>query len=85
MIHPVPERPRRTPQERAVLSAHIREVEGLLVKRQAAVDSRAVELAAQVRCGALTNEEASQLFDEWMTKRGVALLQRKDHVTKHFR
>jgi hypothetical protein len=84
MIHPVSERPRRTPQERAALNAHIREVEELLVKRQVSLDSRATELVAQVKCGALSKEEASELFDEWMAKKSIALLQRRNHVAKHF-
>ncbi len=85
-VRAVPERlqPRRTPEERAALNAHIREVEGVLAKRQAAVDSRAAELKAQMSCGALSKEEASELFNEWMAKRRIALLQRRDHIAKHF-
>ena len=78
------ERPCRAPQEKAILNAHIREAEAFFTKRQGAIDTRAAELSAQVNCGALTKEEASQLFDEWMTKRGVALLQRRDHVARRF-
>jgi len=85
-VRAVPERlqPRRTPEERAALNAHIREVEARLAKRNAAIGSRAGELKAQVDVGALSKEEAAELFDEWMAKKGVALLQRRDHVAKHF-